>query len=110
MPRAVLVVQTRPSDPSREDDFNRWYDETHIPEVLAIPGIVGARRYRLSETQQVNGDRSYPYLAVYDLDADDLDTVVDELRRRMVDGTIHPTDALERTPPPRTSIYEVYEP
>jgi hypothetical protein len=109
MPRAVFVVQTRPSDPSREDEYNRWYDETHIPEVLAVPGIVGARRYRLSERQQTTADRSYPYLAVYDLDADDLATVVDELGRRVADGTIHLTDALERTPPPRTSIYEVYE-
>ena len=29
----------------KEDDFNAWYNEEHIPELLAIPGILNAARY-----------------------------------------------------------------
>ena len=28
-----------------DDEFNRWYDEEHIPERLAIPGVLNAARY-----------------------------------------------------------------
>ena len=28
-----------------EDEFNRWYDQEHIPERLSIPGVLSAARY-----------------------------------------------------------------
>jgi hypothetical protein len=28
-----------------EDEFNRWYNEEHIPERLSIPGVLNAARY-----------------------------------------------------------------
>ena len=28
-----------------EDEFNRWYNEEHIGDILAIPGVLGAARY-----------------------------------------------------------------
>ncbi len=28
-----------------EDEFNRWYNEEHLPELLAIPGVLNAGRY-----------------------------------------------------------------
>ena len=30
----------------KEDEFNRWYDEEHLPERMAIPGFLGGARYR----------------------------------------------------------------
>jgi hypothetical protein len=35
----------------REDDYHRWYDEVHIPEVSLVPGFVGMKRGRLAGTQ-----------------------------------------------------------
>ena len=32
-----------------EDEFNRWYDEEHIPERLSIPGVLSAARYTALE-------------------------------------------------------------
>ena len=43
-----------------EDDFNRWYNEEHIAELLAIPGFLDAARYEAVQ----GGPR---YLAVYEL-------------------------------------------
>jgi hypothetical protein len=48
-------------DPSVEEDFNRWYDEEHIPELLACPGWLTARRY-------VALDGGPRYAAVYEID------------------------------------------
>lgn len=30
----------------KEDEFRDWYWGTHIPEILALPGFVSARRYQ----------------------------------------------------------------
>lgn len=46
MPKGMLVVESRPADPAREDEYNDWYTNTHIPEVCAVPGFVAARRYK----------------------------------------------------------------
>jgi hypothetical protein len=58
-PRAVLVV-TIEVDAEDEADFNRWYDTKHVPERLAMPGFLSARRY-------ASTDRPGRYLAVYEL-------------------------------------------
>jgi hypothetical protein len=49
------------TDAADEDAFNRWYDEEHIPERLACPGFLGARRYK-----SVEGGPAY--LTIYDLE------------------------------------------
>ena len=48
--------------PEQEAQFNAWYDGEHISERLALPGFLGARRYR---------DTAAPdrYCALYDTDS-----------------------------------------
>ena len=59
MPKGCLVVMMQPS-PDFEGEFNAWYDTDHVPERLAIPGFLAAKRYEC-----VDG---WPrYLAIYDL-------------------------------------------
>jgi hypothetical protein len=31
MAKGIMVVQSEPVDPAHEDEFNDWYDNTHIP-------------------------------------------------------------------------------
>jgi hypothetical protein len=49
--------------PEHEDEFNRWYDEEHVPLLVQVPGVLSARRFRASSG-------SPRYVALYDL-ADD---------------------------------------
>jgi hypothetical protein len=43
-----------------EDEFNRWYNEEHVPLLAKVPGVLSARRFRaLSGTPK--------YVALYDL-------------------------------------------
>lgn len=32
-------------DPGVEEEWNEWYDNEHLPEILACPGFVRGRRY-----------------------------------------------------------------
>lgn len=54
------------SDVAAEHDaeYNRWYNEEHIPERLSIPGVLDAARYRA-----VQGGPKY--LACYELESPD---------------------------------------
>ncbi|MGH8706280.1 MAG: hypothetical protein ACREUO_12790 [Burkholderiales bacterium] len=44
-----------------EQEFNRWYDEEHIPLLAAVPGVLGARRFRASSGTP-------RYIALYELE------------------------------------------
>lgn len=46
--------------PEIEDEFNRWFEEEHLPQLSAVAGTVHAARYRT--------DGSPRYLACYDLE------------------------------------------
>jgi hypothetical protein len=103
VPRGIMVVHSAPSDPAREDEYNDWYSNTHLPQICQVPGITGARRYRLRD----GAPGAHPYVAIYDLDADDLDAPVKELRARFASGEIGLSDVLQLDPPPTVAIYEL---
>ena len=52
-------------DPAQEDGFNDWYTHEHLPERLALPGFLRARRY-VADVGPV-GDRSPGrYFTIYE--------------------------------------------
>ena len=45
LPACILVVLVE-IDASAEAAWNEWYDNVHLPEALACPGVLSGRRYR----------------------------------------------------------------
>ena len=78
MHTSLLLVYTD-VDPEYEEDFHRWYDEVHLPDLLSIDGFVGARRYKLSGPAPRNQQPACQYLAVYELATDDTKEVMKRL-------------------------------
>lgn len=104
MPKGILVVESSPETAAREAEYNAWYNDTHIPEICAIPGVVGARRYRLT------GDGETPtYLAIYDLDTADIQSPMTEIAERAADGRLSPPVALRMDPPPIPRVFELLD-
>lgn len=56
----MMVVQTNPK-PGREDEFNAWYDNVHLKEVLQVPGFVAARRFELDPQDRYLEGEPFPY-------------------------------------------------
>ncbi len=84
MPKAVFLVFTN-CDAGREAEFNHWYDTIHLPDLLAVAGIVGAQRFQLAGAgPQTVTATSAPavaqYLAVYDLDTEDVAAVLQRIQ------------------------------
>jgi hypothetical protein len=102
-----MVVESAPAD-GQEDVYNKWYSGTHIPQILEIPGFVAARRFRRSASP-TPGDDQPGYLAIYELEAGDLNTPIAELRARTADGRMDRSDSLRRSPPPVITVYELLD-
>lgn len=71
----VVVVDVLPE---HEDEFNRWYDDEHIPEKRATPGFRSARRFK-------SHDQPGRYLAVYEIDDADVVTNPEYMGQEMSD-------------------------
>jgi hypothetical protein len=70
VPKKYLqIVFTSPSVDS-ETEFNAWYDNVHVPQVLEMPGFLSGQRFRLIDSDTSEGPR---YLAAYQIESDDID-------------------------------------
>jgi hypothetical protein len=101
MPKGILYVETRPAAPEQEADFHKWYDEVHLREVVSLPGFVAARRYRPVR------DDGGPFVAIYEVDADDLRQVMRELSKALSEGTLDMSPAIQMDPPPTMRLLEL---
>lgn len=91
MDKYCLVVFSRPAE-GREEEYNRWYDEQHLDDVLAIPGFTSARRLRIAQPDNI---LPAPYLALYEIETDKPEEVPAELARRSESGEMVLSDALD---------------
>ncbi|MBO0836979.1 MAG: hypothetical protein J2P28_15935 [Actinobacteria bacterium] len=99
MARGIMVVQSSPVSPDQEDAFNDWYDNVHVPEICAVPGFVSARRYKIPGAPG--------YLAIYEIEADDLAGPPAEWHARSAAGRTTGTRTLQLDPPPVVTVYEL---
>jgi hypothetical protein len=71
-PSYVLIV-TAEIDPSVEAEWNDWYDNVHLPDALACPGVLSGCRYvsqgdaSVTEAGDKSADPSRVYVAIYEL-------------------------------------------
>lgn len=91
MAKGIILVETRPSSPDREQEYNTWYDDVHLRELVALDGFVSARRLT-----PVDGDG--PYVAIYEVEGDDLKSVLNNMVANA--GQLTMSDALQLDPPP----------
>lgn len=86
-----LIALTNPLE-GRDDEFNDWYTNEHLPDVFKLPGIVAAQRYQLSDVQYRSGPMDWKYMAVYEIEIDDLSVTLDAL------AAASGTDAMKLSP------------
>ena len=92
MPRYKMIALTRPQ-PGRDDEFNEWYQNVHLVELCTMPGVTGAQRYKLAAPLQGYDER--PYLAVYDIECDDIRQTLGAIGAASASGQMTPCDAAD---------------
>ena len=91
----TFVVLTNPT-PGKEEEFNRWYNEQHIPDVLQARGFVAAQRFRLADQGNApDADRSHKYLALYEIETDDIEASLKDLMSRRGTADMIMSDAID---------------
>jgi predicted metal-dependent HD superfamily phosphohydrolase len=80
-----------------EDEFNHWYTNRHILDVLKVLGFVARQRFVLSEGPTVSLPTEWTYIAIYEADTDDIASTITELRRRSRADAMPVSDALPRS-------------
>jgi hypothetical protein len=94
MPKGIIYVETMPASPDRVDEYHKWYNETHLGQILSVDGIVSARRF--APTDGVG-----PFIAIYELDCDDLDAAA----QRMGGVALTGLDNISMDPKPIPKVY-----
>ncbi len=67
------LIVTAEVDPAVEAEWSRWYDEVHLPDALACPGVLSGARYVSTGTVGENdrGNRTQSsarlYTTIYEL-------------------------------------------
>ena len=91
----------------RDADFNDWYDNQHLGDVLAVPGFYRAQRLTIDRT--LTGEAAeFKYLAVYEFEADDLDRTLGYFFSVINTDKMPITDAMDQTSKP--AVYRVLGP
>ena len=98
MPRGIMYVETMPVSSDREAEYHRWYNDTHLAQILSVEGIVSARRFAPT-------DGAGPFIAIYELDCDDLDVAVVRLGELGAGGTMTGLENLAMDPKPIPKVY-----
>jgi hypothetical protein len=78
----------------REDEYNLWYSQRHLKDVIAVPGFISAQRFRLTDPA-ADGVPSQHYMAIYTMRTDDPDALLEKLRNLVETGAMEMSEALD---------------
>lgn len=84
---AQLLVYSNPAA-GKEAEYNRWYDEQHIPDLLKIPGVIAAQRFTTDGGE-------WSYVTVYELDTADQAMVMEGIQSRVNTPAMVMSDAID---------------
>ncbi|BDB45570.1 MULTISPECIES: hypothetical protein [Mycobacterium] len=90
MTKSLLFVESKPASSDVVDEYHRWHDEVHIPEMLAVDGFVSARRW------QTDGES---FITLYEIDTD-VETARTTLRAALDSGKMSRPVVVHTDPPP----------
>jgi hypothetical protein len=91
----MFVVLTAPA-PGMEDEFNDWYTNQHLSDVLKLEAYKSAQRFRF--VPQSPDDRALrPYMALYETETDDVAETQRRLREVVATPAMPFVQAIDRS-------------
>lgn len=77
MARHTMLVLVNAKE-GRDEEFNRWYEDVHLADILAVPGFIAARRLEASDVQ-MTGVAKHRYMTLYEIETDDIARTITDL-------------------------------
>ena len=102
MAKALLLAWSSPVDAAGEAEFHEWYSNTHIPQIgTAIPEVTNTTRYRLVTPGKSPDETAARYLAVYEIDSDNVAESAGKLGAALAGGALDMSASMDTaTNPP----------
>ena len=76
MARYMLFALNGPTEGEGDEAvYNDWYHTVHMPDLLALDGVISARRFKMMSNNRAN----WPYVATYEIETDDINAVLNEM-------------------------------
>lgn len=80
MARYYYVALSDPME-GRDEEFDDWYRNVHIPQILDVPGFLSARRFGAVDAG-AGAPRRRRHMVIYEIEADDPAPVLAALAAR----------------------------
>lgn len=80
---------------SRVEELATWYDQRHIPDLLAVPGFVSAERHTVLPVKVPAGTQSWDFMLIYEIAGDNPMAVLATMGGMMGTERMPVSDALE---------------
>src|SRR6201996_1788215 len=103
MARYNIVVLSNPVA-GREAEFNTWYTQTHIMDLLKCPGVITAQRFKTVDALSPNAAQRY--MARYEVETSDIAATMAEIQSRLGGPQMRMTDAFDT----KSAVIMVMEP
>jgi hypothetical protein len=94
--RFFFVVFTNPVE-GREDEFQQWYDHTHIADVRRVEGVTSGLRLRPAAAMDDATPCPWQSMAMYEIEAPTAQAARDAMGRAAEAGAMPLSPALELT-------------
>ena len=91
MARHTMLVLVNAKE-GRDEEFNRWYEDVHLTDILAVPGFIAARRFEAADAQ-MTGVPKHRYMTLYEIETDDIAQAIKDLGAAA--GGMDLSDAME---------------
>jgi hypothetical protein len=92
MKKFKLLVQSNPVT-GKETEYNNWYSNQHLGEVIETPGFVSAQRFTFAAN--MGGENKHKYLAIYNVEAESAEAALKSLVDQSSGGAIFISDTLD---------------
>jgi hypothetical protein len=94
-----LFIAYSSAVPGRDAEYEKWYEEIHVPDVrAAIPSVTAVHRYK--QVDLTGGGGAPRYVAVYELGDADVATAAGQLGAAGAEGRLRMTDTIDMTDNP----------
>jgi hypothetical protein len=100
-----MLVFTNAAE-GKDKEFNDWYQNTHLAQIVSIKSFTQAQRFRFSTNIVPGASDPSPYLAIYDIETDDINASLAAMNELAVSGRMPIPDSMGQ--PIIGAVYEEF--
>ncbi len=80
----------------KDKDFNDWYQNTHLQQIVSIKGFTKAQRFRFHGNIVPGAPDPARYMAIYDVETDDIGAALQGMGELAASGRMPLPDSMDK--------------